>query len=49
MKRQGAVEPAAALRQLHKQHGAALLGFTARLTHNPDLARDVVRDVLLPA
>lgn len=44
-----AVEPAAALRQLHEQHGAALLGFAARLTHNPDLARDVVQDVLLRA
>ena len=37
------------LRRLHEQHGAALLGFAARLTHNPDLARDVVQDVLLRA
>ena len=46
---EGAVEPAAALRQLHEQHGAALLSFAQRLTHNPDLARDVVQDVLLRA
>jgi RNA polymerase sigma-70 factor (ECF subfamily) len=45
----GAAEPAAALRQLHEQHGAALLGFASRLTHNPDLARDVVQDALLRA
>ncbi len=45
----GAAEPAAALRQLHEQHGAALLGFASRLTHNPDLARDIVQDVLLRA
>ena len=45
----GAVEPAAALRQLHEQHGAALLGFAQRLTHNADLSRDVVQDVLLRA
>ena len=46
---EGAVEPAAALRRLHDQHGAALLSFASRLTSNPDLARDVVQDVLLRA
>ncbi|HEY0238292.1 MAG TPA: sigma-70 family RNA polymerase sigma factor [Friedmanniella sp.] len=46
---EGAVEPAAALRQLHEQHGAALLSFASRLTHNPDLARDIVQDALLRA
>lgn len=42
-------EPAAVLQQLHEQHGAALLGFAQRLTHNPEMARDVVQDVLLRA
>jgi len=46
---EGAVEPAAVLRRLHEEHGAALLSFASRLTHNPDLARDVVQDVLLRA
>lgn len=45
----GEAEQAAVLQQLHEQHGAALLGFAQRLTHNPDLARDVVQDVLLRA
>ena len=46
---EGEAEPAAMLEQLHEQHGAALLSFAQRLTHNPDLARDVVQDVLLRA
>ena len=46
---EGAVEPAAVLRRLHEEHGAALLSFASRLTRNPDLARDVVQDVLLRA
>ncbi|SER32491.1 sigma-70 family RNA polymerase sigma factor [Microlunatus flavus] len=37
------------LRRLQEQHGAALLGFAQRLTHDPDLARDVVQDALLRA
>jgi RNA polymerase sigma-70 factor (ECF subfamily) len=45
----GEAEPAAVLQLLHEQHGAALLGFTQRLTHNPDLARDIVQDVMLRA
>lgn len=45
----GEADPAATLERLHEQHGAALLGFAQRLTHNPDLARDVVQDVLLRA
>jgi RNA polymerase sigma-70 factor, ECF subfamily len=45
----GEAEPAARIQQLHEQHGAALLSFAQRLTHNPDLARDVVQDVLLRA
>jgi RNA polymerase sigma-70 factor (ECF subfamily) len=45
----GATDQAAAIHRLHEQHGAALLSFAQRLTHNPDLARDVVQDVLLRA
>ena len=45
----GEAEPAAVLQLLQEQHGAALLGFTQRLTHNPDLARDIVQDVMLRA
>lgn len=40
---------ATALRELHEQHGAALLGFAQRLTHDPEVARDVVQDALLRA
>ena len=38
---EGAVEPAAVLRRLHEEHGAALLSFASRLTHNPDLFPDI--------
>ncbi len=39
----------AALRELHDRHAAELWRFAMRLTHDPQLAEDVVQEVLLKA
>lgn len=45
----GAVQKEAALQQLHDRHGGELWRFALRLTHDRQVAEDVVQEVLLRA
>jgi RNA polymerase sigma-70 factor (ECF subfamily) len=45
----GAVQKEAALQELHDRHGGELWRFAMRLTHDRQLAEDVVQEVLLRA
>ena len=45
----GAAQREAALQQLHDRHSAELWRFALRLTHDRQIAEDVVQEVLLKA